>query len=449
MRRKFALLTLLFAFAATSQVLFAASNATVGLCAGGGVHYTTIQAAVNAVSAKPAPRTVNVCPGIYAEQVKISASLTLQGSTNGTAYNPVIVPPAGGLVANTNDLFGYPSGQPTAAQILVAPSSPTSAISVIISNLTVDGTNNGINGGCGTDLVGIYYQNASGTINHVATRFQELAPDLFGCQDGLAIYVQSGYGSGGTATVTVENSSVHDYDKGGITADGSGTTATITGNYVVGIGATPLIAQNGIQVSDGATGKVSSNTVSANIYVNPPDCQASNACYGSSGILIYDAGDITVSSNNVSDSQLPIVTYGDFGGTADGNTVSSNKVTTAPASGPYLDDGIDLCSNSNTASANVVFYASGSGVHLDSSCTEAGSVQSGTGTATGNTINEACAGVLTGSNGGTQSGTTAYNVIATTASGDACPSGEDGPRQGAAQKSGVKLMVRPFHQDRR
>ncbi len=37
---------------------------------------------------------------------------------------------------------------------------------VNISNLIVDGANNGLSS-CATDLVGIYYQNASGTVNHV------------------------------------------------------------------------------------------------------------------------------------------------------------------------------------------------------------------------------------------------------------------------------------------
>jgi len=460
-----ALLTL----AALSGQAFAASNAAVGLCPASGTHYTTIQAAVNAVELLAAPRTVRVCPGTYAEQVLITGSLTLEGlAANGFAgvsasgpNNPVIVSPSGGVAVSTNDLYPYggDANQPTAAQILVQ--TPSNALAkpivVNISNITVDGSNNQLNS-CATDLVGIYYQNASGTVDHVTTRYQELSQSLFGCQDGLAIYVQSGYGTSGTANVTVENSSVHDYDKNGITADGSGTVATITGNYVVGIGATPLIAQNGIQLSDGAGGKISSNTVTDDVYVNASDCYdagdpADSSCYSATGILLYDSGGtsgtpVTISTNTVSNTQGAIVAYTDgtstpdYVGTADYNNVTSNKVTTNAAivvtGFTYLLDGIDLCSDHNTATSNTVFNSSGSGVHLDSSCTEPDSSATGaSSSASKNTVNEACAGVLTG-NSGTATGTITYNVVETTASGDTCPVGNGGPSVIKASSGKVK-----------
>lgn len=390
--------------------------------------YPGIQLAVNSV---PAGSTIYVCPGTYAEQVMITKNLTLIGvGANGLsgasavgANNPVIVSPAGGVVANASDLY---DGSPIAAQIAVI--SPTiTPIRVNLSSVAIDGSNNQLTG-CGTDLVGIYYQNANGTINETATRFQELAPNLFGCQDGLAIYVESGYGTGGTATVTIEYNSVHDYDKNGITADGSGTVAAITGNYVVGIGATPLIAQNGIQVSDGATGSVKNNTVTDDVYISPEG----GPYYSATGILLYDSGTlsagIAVNGNTVSNAQGGIVAYGDSFGTADNNVVSSNKVTTSPAAGPYQLDGIDLCSNNNTATLNTVFNSSGSGVHIDSSCTESTGASGNNTTVTKNIINEGCAGVLLGNGtgntvGGTGNLNTIYNTVQTTQTGDLCPTG--------------------------
>jgi hypothetical protein len=408
--------------------------------------YSTISTAVSSV---PAGSLIYICPGTYAEQVVITKKLTLEGvagngSTGAAASgsnNPVIVSPAGGVLVNSNDLYGFPSGQSTAAQILVQTPSNSlgTPIVVNISNITVDGSNN-LLGDCSIDLVGIYYQNANGTVNHVTTRYQELAPDLFGCQDGLAIYAQSGYGSGGTATVTIENSNVHDYDKNGITADGSGTVATITGNYVVGIGATPLTAQNGIQLSDGARGKISNNTVTDDVYVNPSDCVIGTSCYSATGILLYDSGGtsgnhVTVSGNTVSNTQEAIVTYTDGAETADYNDVTSNKVTTNAAivvtAGTLLLDGIDLCSDHNTATSNTVFNSSGGGVHLDSTCN--GGTTGSSSSATNNTVNEACAGVLTGNSGGTASGTVSYNVVATTAVGDTCPAGISGKTAGRAR----------------
>jgi hypothetical protein len=401
--------------------------------------YNTISVAVSSV---PAGSIIYVCPGTYAEQVVITKKLTLEGvagngGTGGSATgqnNPVIVSPAGGVLVNSSDLA---NGQATAAQIFVQTPSADLATPIVVSigNITVDGSNNGLNS-CATDLVGIYYQNASGTVTHVTTRYQELPPADFGCQDGLAIYAQSGYGTGGTSAVTIENSSVHDYDKNGITADGSGTVAMITGNYIVGIGATPLIGQNGIQMSFGASGKITGNTVTDDVYVNAQDCVSSRSCYSATGILLYDSGGtsgshVTISGNTVSNTQEAIVTYTDMTEPADYNDVTSNKVTTNAAivvtGATYLLDGIDLCSDYNTASMNTVFNSSGAGVHLDSECKDTnGSSTGANSTATNNTVNEACAGVLLGSSGGTASGNVTYNVVETTAPGDTCPTGNGG-----------------------
>lgn len=404
--------------------------------------YPTISQAVSSV---PPGSTIKICPGAYAEQVLITENLTLIGvSQNGlagaTAFganNPTIVSPGNGVMVNANDLY---DGTGIAAQIaVVTPSkSIVTPIVVNISNLTIDGGNNQLQD-CSTDLVGIYYQNASGTVNHVAARNQELSPGLFGCQQGLAIYAESGYSSGGTSAVTIENSSVHDYDKNGITADGSGTVATITGNYVVGIGATSLIAQNGIQVSDGASGKVTNNTVTDDVYINPDG----GPYYSATGILLYDSGGksgkpITISGNTVSNAQGGIVTYGDTAGTADYNTITGNKVTTSPAAGPYLLDGIDLCSNNNTATSNTVFNSSGAGVHIDSQCTEATGTSGNNSTVNSNTINEACAGVLAGNGtGNSETSNITYNVRMTLQTGDSCP-------VAAGTKPGAKLKPLPL-----
>jgi parallel beta-helix repeat protein len=420
-----------------------AANVVVGNCKNL-ASYPTISQAVSSV---PANSTIYICPGTYGEQVLINKSLTLTGVSSiglagenaAGADNPVIVSPANGVTAYVSDLA--PGADPVYYQIAVVSPVPATPIRVNLSFIAVDGSNNQI-AGCGMDLVGIYYQNANGTVNQVVARNQELAADLFGCQDGLAIFAESGYGSGGTSVVTIENSSVHDYDKNGITVDGSGTVATVTGNYVVGIGATPLTAQNGIQVSDGAGGSVKNNTVTDDVYVNPEG----GPYYGSSGILLYDSGGtsgspITISGNTVSNTQLAIVIYGDSNGTADYNTVTSNKVTGTQAAGIYLDDGIDLCSNNNTATLNTVFNSSGSGIHIDSTCTES-TGPSGNGTSVmKNIVNEACAGVLLGSGtGSSQSMNTFYNVVQTTQTGDSCPVGPPG----AASRGKARLKPLPW-----
>ncbi len=391
----------LIVLAALSKQAFASSSATVGLCAGPGTHYTTIQAAVNA----PGVTTVEVCPGTYPEQVTITANLTLKGIASGTSDAAVVVVPAGGLVTNgVVDIFGFP----TAAQIFVQNANVT------VSHITVDGANDGLTD-CSIDTIGIYYQNASGTISDNAVRNVLLAPALQGCQDGLAINVES---NTGTPAVTVSNNSVRNYDKNGITASGPdngspGPNVTVTGNTVIGLGATTVTAQNGIQVGYGATGKVTFNNVIDDIYINPPGCAPS--CTGSSGILIYGSKGVTITNNTVESTQLGIVPVTESALlTANDTIVRLNHV-----GGTQIFDAIDLCSDGNTAESNVIYGSAQSGIHVDGGCPP--STGSGT-TVTGNTINEACAGVLLGTGSGNTTAPNTYlNVTNTTLVGDACP----------------------------
>jgi parallel beta-helix repeat protein len=398
----------LFVLAALNRQAFA-SSATVGLCAGPGTHYLTIQAAVNASGVS----TVEVCPGFYPEQVTITKNLTLEGITQGTSDAAVVVVPAGGLVTNgVVDIFGFP----TAAQIFVQNAAVT------ISHMSVDGANDGLTD-CSIDAIGIYYQNASGTITDNAVRNVLLAPALQGCQDGLAINVES---NTGTPAVTVSHNSVRNYDKNGITASGPdngspGPNVTVTNNTVIGLGATTVIAQNGIQIGYGATGTVASNTVIDDIYINPPNCAPS--CTGSSGILIYGSANVTVTSNTVESTQFGIVPVTESASlTADGTIVTSNHV-----GGTQLFDAIDLCSDGDTAHSNVIYGSEQSGIHLDDECPP--STGSGD-SVTSNTINESCAGILLGTGSGNSIASNAFmNVTTMKVAGDTCTPSYDLSKQ--------------------
>jgi len=378
------------------QGMATAGTVAVGTCRSNLVSFSTIQAAVNQ---SPAHTTIDICPGSYPEQVSINKSLNLTGVTAGPQNSAIVVAPSGGIVQNATDLF---DGSGIAAQIFVQRGTV-----VHISQLTVDGSNNQI-AGCAPDLVGIYYQNASGTMNYVVARNQALSQADNGCQSGLGIFVESGYGSGGSATVTIENSSVHGYQKNGITADGSATVATISNNDVVGLGPTTGAAENGIQVSDGATGTISGNRVVDDIY--------SPGTFGASGILVYDSGTLAISGNTVSDTQFGIVVFSDGVLPADNNNITGNHV-----SATHLDDGIDLCSNANVAKSNFVFSSDGAGIHIDSTCMESNAPTGNNTTVTGNTINEACAGVLLGNGtGNISSPNTIANVANNRKTGDSC-----------------------------
>jgi hypothetical protein len=440
----------LVVLAALSGQAFA-SNTAVGLCSAAGTHYGTIQAAVNAAEALAAPRTVRVCPGTYAEQVLITASLTLEGVSDATRSTdaPVVVPPSGGLVQNGVDIFG----NGVDAQIFVQ----GPGITVNVEDLTVDGTGNNV-ATCGPPtLEGIYFQNASGKIsgNTVRNQYMTDFADFGGCQNALAINIESPSAS---YSVTVSGNSVRAYQKNGITATGAATGAgspgpavTISGNYVVGLGATGMnwptcpdyqlcagnppevnggAAENGIQVGFGATGTIESNIVNDNVWWGEyAQYNYDNGIYsgpttynGASGILVYASDGVTISTNSVGSAQYAIATDSDYTsmycnsgpcGPADGATIDSNKIA-----GTQVFDAIDLCSNNNTVTSNTIFGSAESGIHIDDTCTGTGNNN----VITKNTINEGCAGILlgTGTTGNTTSPDTFFNVVNTTLAGDTC-----------------------------
>jgi hypothetical protein len=388
------------------------ANATVFVGGCGSPSYATIQDGVNHA---PAGSVVDVCPGTYPEQVFVNKRLTLAGIAVGTANQAIVTAPAGGIVANTVSLA---TGYPIAAQIWVHDTT-----AVTIENLTVDGSgNNGLTT-CGVpNLIGIYFQDASGTINDIVARNQTSVP-ANGCASGvgLGVFVQSGIstvtGKAGVSTVNVLNSSVHDFQKNGITGNEVGTKLTVTSNEVRGQGSTNGAAENGIQLGFGATGKVNSNTVIDEIW--GPDT-SSDTGDAAAGILIYDVAGVSVLTNHVGNTQFGIAVVGDGGSLADNATITGNVLD-----GTLIFDGIDVCGSSGgTIGTNVISGGTQSGIHLDGSCAP---VASGGTTVSSNTINEACAGILNGTAGNTFSpASTFFNTVNTTLVGDVCPAAPNG-----------------------
>jgi hypothetical protein len=371
----------------------AAPHPVVGTCVSG-TQYLTIQAAVDAASPG---ESVRVCPGTYPEQILITKPLTLKGVPNGTLSAAVIVPPGGGVSQNTSRLGSY-SFWPVAAQVLVQGTS-----GVTISNLIVDGNNNGlpanygVDPNCGPLLTGVYYQNASGTVDQVVARNQKVDPN---CYNGFGILVESG--SALTSTVTIQNSSIRAYGLVGIVTDFVGTNATIKGNSIAGLGLANVHFENGINLAKGATGKISGNSVLDNIDPNG----------FSSGILVNGPG-VTVTGNVVgnNDNGIAIVEFN----SVDNDIVTQNTVFRSVY-------GVDACSNKSSVQNNVITSSDVAAIFLDSSCS--GPSPSGNNnTVRYNTINDACAGVLAdpATTGNTVAGNSFSNVVNTVKSGTSCP----------------------------
>ena len=377
--RKVILVTLLFGVCLAAEAA-GASTVIVGTCRSG-IHFSTIQAAVSASS----PGTIiDICPGVYAEQVDVTSHMSLVGISAANQGAVVITSPSGGVQATS--VTDADTGVPVAAQILV----DASGASVTISNITVDGSNNGITS-CNPELVGIFYQNSSGTVTHTNV-LNENTPSANGCQAGQGIYVQSS--GGGSSNVSVTSNHVENYQKNGIVVRQPGSSATVSNNTVMGQGVTSGAAENSIEMAFGATGSITGNTVGADEYVDPSS--ASGA-----GILVFQGSHVTISKNNVSNTQTGIGVYPVNPGDSDFATITYNTI-----SATHAYDGIDVCSSNNTITNNTLNGSDEAGIHLDSACTGA----STNNTVNTNTVNGACAGILVGSGSGSVGTNKYYNA---------------------------------------
>lgn len=292
--------------------------------------FTHIQDAINAASAGD---TIRICKGTYAEQLTIQKSLTLDADSGA-----ILMPSA--MHQNTVSLF---DSAPIATAILVQ-----NASNVTVRGLSVDGANNGISG-CAPDLEGITFQNASGSVEKSAIRNFKLGSGLEGCQSGTGIFVQSGGGS--ISSVEITDSTVHDYQKNGITADEIGTNATIRGNVVTGLGPSPAIAQNGIQIGFGAEGSIERNLVTNNVF--SPCAMAATCTAVATNILVTQSDSVEVSGNRAGISQVAIFVHGNNASVLRNETFAT-----------LVFDGVRVEGNQANVRNNQVFNGAEAGIFL-------------------------------------------------------------------------------------
>jgi parallel beta-helix repeat protein len=301
--------------------MFAAEYA-VGTCKPTLPSYPNISAAVSSAAAGS---TVLVCPGIYAEQVVISKPLTLEGISNGTSAQAVITVPGGGLPTMTSLLFGT-----------VSPQLSVTAGPVNITNISVDGSAFG-GDSCTTILAGIYYgSGSSGTVNEVTVRNENNS----NCGFGILTENETGPND----LVTIESSSIHDFDYVGIWVDSflspGALTAAIKNNYIDG-------GVTGIYIQSGTLGSVTGNLVAAAsqtaIFASSAVSVSSNAVTNSqAGIWIQEPG-ISVTANKLSNDYVGIEFFESSGMTVKSNTIVNSTV------------GIEVdCNAGNTVSGNVI-----------------------------------------------------------------------------------------------
>lgn len=220
--------------------------------------------------------TVNVDAGTYAEQLAITRSLTLRGAG---ADQTIVAPPS--LAAGENGIRSILSIDAPGTSAEVSGFTFRGPVPEITSGIFVrDGAHANI------------HDNKVIDIRESAI--------LSGNQRGIGIFVgRALFGTSGTAVIA--NNVITGYQKGGIVVDGPGSQATITGNTVVGEGPAVALAQNGIQISRGATATLTANNVSGNLYTGPgtdPDDFAAGILFFASGPYVGTGG-MTFAPNNI------------------------------------------------------------------------------------------------------------------------------------------------------
>jgi hypothetical protein len=295
----------------------------VGGCLKGLVNYPTIQSAVNASASGG---TVKVCPGTYGEAVTITHPLTVVGVSSGNSSRATI---QSVFTSASVSVLGASKYVPTPSQgnhdtvypqILVQ---NTGAVN--ISNLTFDATTL-----TQFDTVAIYYQNSSGTVNHVTDKF-EMA----------SVWVEND--DGNPETVTVTNSSLF------------GAYSVVAFSHLSNL----TVNASGNRLGSGFYSFGTSGKVTANWF------------YTYSVPVILDSGStISLSQNEIA--------YGNPGGVilaSSGNSISYNKVEIYPGSigvyesGVYVDDGgVSNTINNNTFLGNTANSGPANTLGIDFGC---------------------------------------------------------------------------------
>jgi hypothetical protein len=161
----------------------------------------------------------------------------------------------------------------------------------------------------GANYFGVVANGVNLSLTNSTIRNIGEAPAFNGAQHGNAIVYING------ASGTISGNTVYDYQKNGITvsgkaadgvAEGPKTTALVLNNVVAGEGPIDYIAQNGIQISFGASATVKGNTVSGDNYTP--------TSYVACGLLLYQAGGVKASGNILFDNERNQCNFGKGGG---------------------------------------------------------------------------------------------------------------------------------------
>jgi hypothetical protein len=130
--------------------------------------------------------------------------------------------------------------------------------------------------------------------------------------------------------------------KNGITDEGENSSLSITSTTVTGEGPTPELAQNGIQISYGASGKITKSTITGN-ECNNANCGTSTEALEkaqSTGVLFYlDAKGSSVSDSTINENDIGAYAYAEKEENKAWTTISGNEMKKDRYESVALDQG--------------------------------------------------------------------------------------------------------------
>ena len=244
---------------------------------------------------------IQICPGVYPEQVVLTKSLTLHGLP--VANNRITIMPAD-LPASRTLTQG---GKEMRAAILVDAERVNLVgldVNLSVANLT----------GCSPIVAGIYLRNAGGSLDDVTVTGAHADAE---CSSGVGLYIEGGklgedFGRSifRRAVVSIRTAAFHDNQKGGIVVVGDGSVVKIRDSGVFGSGAASVGTPNGIELSAGVKARLQ------NVVVR--DLQSAVDGKTATGVLAFRASRVRLSRPTMTDVQTGVFVVGDSARILDG-----------------------------------------------------------------------------------------------------------------------------------
>ena len=312
----------------------------------------TVGGGVEVANAAPIPggSITTVCTG-----TNVSGTFTLTADcpdVTGPITGPITVPSTittvngNGHTISATDIGGSPPFPQFNGGILT--NDPANH-SMNIENLTVSGPATGFQvcTNSGNVLYGIYFNDASGSVNNVTVEHiwqQPNASNAPSCNTGTAIRAEN---PSAPRTVTITNTKVFDYQKNGIDGRGATMTMAVSGSTI----GPPndqegLIAANGLVYFD-STGTAMNNTILGSgdqACPFPPCVPGTGGTTNATAVLLFGAKNVTITQNTISGDKTDIGVSVSAGSTAStGSIISFNNFTrTSPDVPDPTGHGIDV-----------------------------------------------------------------------------------------------------------